>query len=276
MTITTEEVSIQQNDSVELYEITIGASVFYLTSYYKDYDLGEQTFYAIAGLRRSGFQVSADNTPSECKVTIPSTYAALVDLIRDPEALCGVSIVIKRHFIDPDLTEIIFFGDASSGFSFSNGLCDMTFKDLLYVLDREICRVRMQSLCNNRLGDYTCGVDKESATFKLSSVAVIVDSTRKILSSADFDAKDDGFFTNGIVVLNGIKRVITKHVGTDVYIVFPIAGLSAGAGTIDSVYAGCDKTPETCRDRFNKLENFVGMPYIPTKDPRIIPITNAA
>jgi len=274
MTITEEEIAIQQNDSVELYEITSGITVLYLTSYYKDYVLGYQNYSAVAGLRRSGFQQPSGNTPAECKITLPNTFY-IVDTFRNIEALQNISVVIKRHFISTDLTEIIFSGYASAGIALKDGLCEINFKDLLYVLDREICRVRMQSLCNNRLGDTTCGIDKELAAYKLSSIDVTVDTTRKILSSATFHTKPDGFFTNGIVVLNGIKRVVTKHLNTDVYIVFPITGLSAGAGTIDAIYAGCDKVPETCRDRFANLDNFVGMPYIPTKDPRVVPITNA-
>ena len=41
-----------------------------------------------------------------------------------------------------------------------------------------------------------------------------------------------------------------------------------------SVYQGCDKTGFTCLTKFNNLDNHVGMPYIPLKDPSQTPITN--
>jgi len=39
------------------------------------------------------------------------------------------------------------------------------------------------------------------------------------------------------------------------------------------VYAGCDKTPQTCKNKFNNLQNFRGFPYIPVKNPVIWGVT---
>jgi len=274
MTITEEEIAIQQDDSLELYEITSVGDVLYLTSYYKDYTVGGQLYTAVAGLRRSGFQQTTDHSPAGCTVMIPSSYEELIGGISNVEALQNLSVVIKRYFINADLVKNIFSGSALGGISQENGLCSIVFKDLLYILDREICRVRLQSLCNNRLGDDICTINKE--LFSISSVGVTVDSTRKILVSSAFTGSGhpDGYFTNGIAVVSGVKRTITKHVGDTINIAFPIAGLAPPIGTLDEVYAGCDKTPQTCRDRFSNLINFVGMPYIPTKDPLVVPIAN--
>ena len=37
-------------------------------------------------------------------------------------------------------------------------------------------------------------------------------------------------------------------------------------GDMIAVSAGCDKAPETCRDRFNNIANFRGFPHMPGND----------
>jgi uncharacterized phage protein (TIGR02218 family) len=157
-----------------------------------------------------------------------------------------------------------------------DGICTMVFKDLLYVLDREICRVRIQSLCNNRLFDATCAL--VAATYK-TTCACTVDATGKIITIAHpSPAVAADWFTQGKVVYNGLSRFISKHTQYEgdetLNITLPITGLTTGP--ID-IYPGCDKRPETCSTKFaaSNITNFVGMPYVPTKDPMLIPLTNA-
>jgi hypothetical protein len=45
---------------------------------------------------------------------------------------------------------------------------------------------------------------------------------------------------------------------------FPV-GLASGAEV--RAYAGCNRTLDECKTRFDNVANFGGMPFIPTKNP---------
>ena len=67
--------------------------------------------------------------------------------------------------------------------------------------------------------------------------------------------------------------MITKHSKTEgcIYLHMPFDDEVVGKQVI--VYAGCDKTPQTCKNKFNNLQNFRGFPYIPVKNPVIWGVT---
>lgn len=269
----TEESAIEQNDSFEVFTYTVGGTAAYwLTSYYKNMTIDAQLYTATPGLYRSGFQQTSDSTPTECSISLPSGHP-LILLIKNPQAIQQIKVDVERYFTDDlSASELIFSGFAVSGTTLENGMSQISFKDLLHLLDREICRVRVQSLCNNRLFDVVCFLD--SADYKISTSYSVGGAGKIITIPVLSPARASGYFSQGRLVYNGISRYITKHDTNTLYLQFPISGM-AGSGTID-IYPGCDKTPETCKTKFlsSNLVNFVGMPYVPTKDPGLVPLTN--
>jgi uncharacterized phage protein (TIGR02218 family) len=88
--------------------------------------------------------------------------------------------------------------------------------------------------------------------------------------SADFDAFPDGYFRGGKLSIEtspGIfeQRGIQLHVGDTVTMTHALATFVPGL-TVDA-YPGCDKTIQTCHNKFNNVLNFGGTPYIPQKNP---------
>ena len=122
--------------------------------------------------------------------------------------------------------------------------------------------------CNHSLFDDNCGIDNSSSGgYKISATLSAVSSEGFELTSADFGESglDEGFFTNGEVVFNEYHRMIVEHTGTKVKIRYAIPDLEA-SDTIDA-YAGCDGSIETCRDKFDNVDNFGGHFYIPLDNP---------
>lgn len=80
----------------------------------------------------------------------------------------------------------------------------------------------------------------------------------------------DNWFIGGHVKLfDGTDiRLITDYATTkdSITIQFPFDN-RVTVGTVLKVYPGCDRSPETCRDKFNNVENFLGFPYIPRQNP---------
>ena len=76
----------------------------------------------------------------------------------------------------------------------------------------------------------------------------------------------DGYYTGGMIVApDGSARFITAHSGDTVTMARPLASL-AGGQTV-AIYPGCDHLKETCKNKFNNLDNFGGFPWIPAKNP---------
>lgn len=280
MTYNSNMNDIEQLDSYELYTFSWGGEEQYnLTSYFKNVSVGETEFVATAGFMRSDFSEQSDSTPAELVITLPADHA-IAQIVSEPNDVQKISVKINRRFSDGENRDI-FTGEVVGGAQLQDGKCELSCKNTLYLFTREIARIRMQSICNNTLYDAVCGLDETSPLYKISA-SVMVDATGKILTSTDlYDAitKPDGFFTLGKIVYNGIMRLITSHThsGLDgiVTINAPITGMDEESSPVGvTAYAGCDKHPATCKTVFDNLTNFVGMPYIPLKDPKKDALTN--
>ena len=85
---------------------------------------------------------------------------------------------------------------------------------------------------------------------------------------------DSSFYPQGEVRMNtglnaGERRQIIKDVGNAVTLQWPFPN-DLEAGDTYSIYPGCDKTAETCRDKFDNAENFRGYIYIPKVEETIM------
>lgn len=124
-------------------------------------------------------------------------------------------------------------------------------------------------LCDARLGDGRCGVDLEQGAYRASGVVVSSDDATTV-SVSGLDGFDDGWFARGIVVWNsgtriGIRDAVAGHTGGRLTFEKK-AGEWVAAGDAFTVYAGCDKSFATCREKFGNGVNFQGFPHIPGSD----------
>jgi hypothetical protein len=268
MTINASETAIQSPDIFEVYDFVRGTDHYYYTSDFENRTVAS-TLHTAEAIERSGISITAENAARVCTITIPNTNALSVFLHQANEQR-PLSVSIDRYFTD-DLTtaENLFVGYAT-GISFGAGVCTIEFRSILLEIDRDICKVRMQALCNNQLFDSVCGIDPTPLAV---SATVTVSTDGKTLSSSSFGAHADTYFTFGKVLFNGAYRFISSHVGNDITIQYPFPSLVTG-NTV-TAWPGCSKHPgEACIPKFNNLVNFVGMPYIPLKDTQQTAITN--
>lgn len=271
MTVAANEQSTQDAAFFEIYFFDNGSDTFSYTSDFVDHAVTLESGtldYISTTLERSGFTYNAENSARQCSITIPNTDPLAI-ILRPTSEAKKTLVTIYRVFSD-DSYENIFAGELINS-EFSGGVCSMQFESILLNLDREVCKVRMQALCNNELYDPICIIDDTESTWRLS-VIVGVSTDGRELSAVDIGLKPEGFFQYGRVKFGNSYRLITSHVGGSVYINPPIVGLIDGSPV--TLYAGCDKHPQTCISRFDNIDNFVGMPYIPLKDTKTTAITN--
>ena len=107
-----------------------------------------------------------------------------------------------------------------------------------------------------------CGVNKTSFTFN-GSVGTVGTPKWSFTTSL---GQADGYFTNGMIKFTsgnnaGLSAMIKVHSGGVITLALPTAFTFAPGDTFEIV-AGCDKTLDTCKNKFNNVLNFGGFPHI--------------
>lgn len=127
--------------------------------------------------------------------------------------------------------------------------------------------------CDADLGDARCGVDASAPAFG-ASAKVAQAKGREGMRVAGLDGYSPGWFRHGLLRWTsganaGLSVQILDHVsdaaGTHLSFWTPAAN-TPEAGDAFEISAGCDKSFETCREKFSNTLNFRGFPHLPGSD----------
>lgn len=153
----------------------------------------------------------------------------------------------------------------------SEGFFRAELRGLAHKLDESRGRIYSRR-CDARFGDSRCGKNVASADWRATGSVDEADADRMTVSGiADFPA---GFFRYGTLRFtsgtnNGVTLDMEGHrkSGGEVVIDFwlPMA-VAPEPGDTFEITAGCDKTFETCRVKFDNQRNFRGFPHMPGVD----------
>lgn len=130
-----------------------------------------------------------------------------------------------------------------------------------------------QRACSAVLGDARCGVDLARAGLALE-VPIVAKGGAGVYSVAAVAGFAQGWFQRGrarmmtgeaaglvgLVKFDQTEGVLRR---LDLWVDF---AHSAAVGDVIRLEAGCDKSADTCRDRFANFANFRGFPHIPGED----------
>ncbi len=133
-------------------------------------------------------------------------------------------------------------------------------------LERVLPGVAYSAYCQNHLFDNVCKLNQ--GEFRTTgTIEALKDGYIQVHAAGN---KHYRWFARGYVVLRATQdmRLITAHDGDRLYLQLPFDS-SAHAGSAVDIYPGCDGAAYTCRHKFNNLNNFLGMPTIPSKNPVI-------
>jgi uncharacterized phage protein (TIGR02218 family) len=128
---------------------------------------------------------------------------------------------------------------------------------------------QFQRGCSADLGDARCGVSLEGALYSVGATIVLVEQTGSFVIATDRSFSSD-FFTNGSVTPAGGARLAIKlhekGADGDRIVLWSAPRVTLTVGARVSLRAGCDKSPETCREKFDNIVNFRGFPHMPGND----------
>ncbi|MEM8851735.1 MAG: DUF2163 domain-containing protein [Pseudomonadota bacterium] len=181
----------------------------------------------------------------------------------------GVEIWLV-NWADLDQRELLFrgtFGEISWG----DGAFGVELRSLTEALNTPMGRV-FQSRCDAILGDRRCGVELGPLFAIEAEIEAIKDG--RVLTVPQLREFSPKWFERGtVIVLDGaaiglkerIKIDRTRDDGRQIELWSSLRAPLLPGDRV-RIEAGCDKTADTCRHKFNNFINFRGFPDIPGED----------
>jgi len=236
------------------------------TDHDRDFSFDQVTYLAGSALDGAELETKLGLTPDNGAVS----GALQSDVINEEDILNGLfdDARIQAWLVNwsnPTERETIF-----SGYLGLIEIADGTFSAELRShsdrLNQPLGR-RYLRKCGTELGSKPCGVDLSSPSLCAEALVEEVILPRITVSVSDgFEA---GWFEEGVLQIGAQYLRITQDrpYGSDRRLTVPdLKRDQVAVGDGVKLFTGCDKTTETCRDKFANLINFQGFPFIPGED----------
>jgi uncharacterized phage protein (TIGR02218 family) len=273
MTYDAFERSEYSGTPVELYHFACGTQNWYLTDSDADFIFAGITYSAGWAIERSEPELSKETTRASLKITsaidmpVPWLYRAGA-----PWDSVWVT-VLRAH--RGDTQSVLLWQGRVKGviFHLSKGEAEINCDPIAVSVGKTGFRQNCGPQCNKQLYSTRCGMSE--ALFSNAAVITGIDPTGLIITSATFGTRANNFFKLGELYVNalGARMQIVAHTGNNITLRRPIIGLVLGMAVRG--IAGCDHvwklsggvTYGDCITKFNNGINFLGFPFIPTKNP---------
>lgn len=253
----------------ELYKFTRGVFSWFYTSGDTNISFGGNTYLA-EPIDRSRILSTQDIGKTTLNVNVSRRNSFVIQFI-ETAPTDVISLTITRiHASDPD-PSVIFSGRVIN-VGFKENTAKITCQPSQSILRRPGLRRLFQTTCPHVLYGPQCKVLR--ASFAIAATLSVVSGN--ILTSPSFIISIDPSFDadwllGGIVEINtaGLidKRFITEHDNSSGIITLNLPLSNAIIGSTVTVFPGCDRTPNTCNNKFSVIENYGGFPFIPVKNP---------
>lgn len=270
MTFNTAEISTQDGQPIALYLLEWGETEWAYTSADRDITYGvnrkgEPRVYLAKAVSDNGM-VQGGSAQNDFTMDIPSDLPICALFRGTPPSETIWLTVRRKHASEPD-APIYWTGTVTNVKGRDPASGQIIGKPLTASFKRTGLRLCWTRECPHFLYDDGCKVNKEA--FRVD--ATITAKTGVTITVNADGGKPDGWFTGGIVEWEANedgtieRRMIEKHVGN----VMTIFGLAdrMDVGLAVALYPGCDRSPTTCRDKFNNLPNYGGFDFMPGETP---------
>lgn len=238
-----------------------------LTSWTKDVIYNDEHYFSANGLIPTAFESRTDATTQDMQLEllIDGNIMKLSEIKNGFYDECEVKIFLASPSM---MNERLYMSKGTLG---SYKIKDDTsvsfeYKGIFYRLEKSIGDVYKHS-CRANLYDSRCKVNKES--YKLQdSVGEII--TTKKFTAASIISFPDGYYNFGRLVFEtglnaGVEFSIKSQVGNQIDLLLEPANPVSVSDQF-TIYAGCDKSFNSCKTKFNNYLNFRGEPFIPGKE----------
>lgn len=257
----------------ELYRFVEGSSIWTVTSAdssevyngetYVPVTIGRSEAESKNELSRANIQITVDLDNEMGRRWLRNVLDEVVSLTVFSKDGAEVSVVWKGRLssVRPEETAIT-----------------LIFESIFTSLRRPGLRAKYQRSCPHALYGRGCFLNKND--WAITGAVTNVSGNDVVIPVAD--TYPDGHFTAGMIEApDGTLRFIVAHTGNSFRLIRPLDPLSEdfsrsgyglgygefyGALTV-RFFPGCDRTKETCLNKFNNIDNMGGFPFIPIKNP---------
>lgn len=260
------ETSVENSQPVELYKFDGTHRSYHFTSDSIAHIYGGATYVPVAGLVRTDIQVGTqEDEGRDLTVSIPIDQQIVKDYgfqITPPK----LELTIFRKDRSNNAAVVAWKGQISAigvDEDVAKFECPPIFS---LILGSDIPNVAVQPMCNHRLYDSRCRVDRN--LHRVATVVTeVVTSTvgERLIRVASRGAFAANYFKNGemVVTTTGERRSIVAESSSNIIIVnYEFSKISVG--TPVEIFAGCDHgwfSNDGCV-KFNNQVNFGGFPFI--------------
>lgn len=253
-----------------LWEITCqDTTVFRYTDADIDITYGGNTFNTLNSGTLSGIEQQSTLSPDnfDFSVILNENDINKDDIVAGKFDYADVKIYLVNRESPSDGAVKILSGKLGQVEITNDNEASIEFRSLTQLLQQSIGRTYLHE-CDADLGDTRCGVTLASYTYTGTVSSV---SSNISFADSSIEAPND-FFSYGLLTWtsgnnNGLSMEVKDFAGTGgVFELISPMPFTVQAGDTYSVYRGCDKIKETCRDTFDNIINFRGFAEIPGPD----------
>lgn len=261
MVYDTTEKSLESGQPVEVYEITLGSTIYRWTSAEDDQVVGGNTFTPEEIVRTNIVQGKEDRD-NTVELVVTSSNPVAQEYITLPPATSGEVTITRFHRGDAVSTVVVWKGTIQTvTFSEQNEKAKIFCRPDLGS-SRPVPRRTFTVQCPYHLYSTECTVAEGS--FRHTDTVSAVSTDGKTLTVANLSGNGADWAVSGIVVFGTDKRMIISQSGDNIVLHAPFR--SSPSGQSVDVQAGCDHSAATCKSKFNNLPNFGGFPFVPERD----------
>jgi uncharacterized phage protein (TIGR02218 family) len=214
---------------------------------------------------RSSIDASEEDGAGSVDVEMDAGLAIVPQFIHGL-APTPVWLVVTRLHRGSEDAVVVFRGQVSS-MALNNSVATLHCVPTRKAVERAVPRPFYQRMCNHVLYDSFCKADREE--HRVETVVLQSSGIHMTLDPGMGFWKFDipGYFSAGFVQVRDteIRSFIVTHDGPLLTMLSHVSGFEVGAQV--DVYPGCDRMERTCHEKFQNIENFLGFPDIPTKNP---------
>ncbi len=271
--LNTELVKVEMQELAELYHFETPANVLpgqapghheYVAKSTQPITFQGVTYTPVP-ITRNTIRDEHDFRPISLDVTtqITEVFRSYLASTPTPQILLTMYRVLTY---DPDNFWQLIFRGWCKGISVEDQAATGHFIGGAAVFRQKVPLYVYQAHCNNVLFDTRCGLNKED--YLVLSTPIY--DGRDLVDTV-FAAYDDGYFSGGFVERTDVYdvRLIINHVADRITLqnqfVSPFS-------TNVRVFPGCDKDIDTCKEKFDNQQHFLGFPFIRSTNPVVFGI----
>ena len=261
--------------SCDLYELKLKSGVsYYWADTDADVNYGGHT-YKGDGPIITREKIATNSTVSVDKLSVTITASQNDQIggvpvleVAHNGGLDGATLDLRRAFFD-DAGKVIECIDLF------HGICEVTqgggfilkisAKSVVQKLNIEYPNRRYYPQCPYSIYSKECGVDIKDYRKKAKVTAVTGTNTVQI----DIPFEDGYYTAGGMEWISGplagqATQIMDSKNSTIIYM--SATNTSPRIGDVAYIYPGCDKTPTTCKNKFNNFSRNRATPYVPLKE----------